>query len=337
MRILCPFRIDSRSPIATIYRNLAAELSHDFFGFVGPQYDCEDEIIPIQISNNTLKKGSGYAIEYFKKYDIIHLGPTQIRDLLAIPSRQMTSAKILFTTHNVQEKFIKSLYSILHRKLLFHYASEVVSISEYVADHILETYNQDSKVIPNGVDLKTFSPRSVAPQDQRFLYVGRTVPHKNPSFIVELARSFPEISFDFVYTGQRPRYEIPNNIELFSDMSHRELADRYANATALLCPFEYEGFGMVMIEAMACGTPVIGLNCGALPEVIKPGVNGELCDCLSMDEWSTSMEQVQSNQDSYCPRETAEQYSWNYVAQCYDQLYKKVYNYSDNIKKEINL
>jgi glycosyltransferase involved in cell wall biosynthesis len=64
-------------------------------------------------------------------------------------------------------------------------------------------------------------------------------------------------------------------IEYVGEIGDEDKAEFLGNAAALLFPIHWpEPFGLVMIESMACGTPVIAWNCGAVPEVIEPGVTG---------------------------------------------------------------
>ena len=72
------------------------------------------------------------------------------------------------------------------------------------------------------------------------------------------------------------------NVEYVGEINEREKADFLGNAVGLLFPIDWlEPFGMVMIEAMSCGTPVIAFRCGSTEEVIDHGVSGFLVDDLS--------------------------------------------------------
>ena len=66
-----------------------------------------------------------------------------------------------------------------------------------------------------------------------------------------------------------------DNVEFIGEIDEARKASFLGNARALLFPIDWpEPFGLVMIEAMACGTPVIAWNCGAVPEVVDNGVTG---------------------------------------------------------------
>src|SRR5260370_12028745 len=74
-------------------------------------------------------------------------------------------------------------------------------------------------------------------------------------------------------------YEI---VEIVGEMAEREKADFLGNADALLFPIDWpEPFGLVVVEAMACGTPVIAFSCGSAPEIIDNGASGFLVSDIS--------------------------------------------------------
>ncbi|WEX75489.1 glycosyltransferase family 4 protein [Sinorhizobium numidicum] len=71
------------------------------------------------------------------------------------------------------------------------------------------------------------------------------------------------------------------NVEYMGEIDEREKADFLGNAAAMLFPIDWpEPFGLVMIESMACGTPVLAFRCGSAPEVIDDGVSGILVDTM---------------------------------------------------------
>ena len=80
----------------------------------------------------------------------------------------------------------------------------------------------------------------------------------------------------------RPMIAAAPNVEFVGEINEREKSDFLGNAAALLFPIDWpEPFGLVMIEAMACGTPVIAFRRGSTPEVIDHGVTGFLVDDMS--------------------------------------------------------
>jgi glycosyltransferase involved in cell wall biosynthesis len=112
-------------------------------------------------------------------------------------------------------------------------------------------------------------------------------------------------------------------IEYVGEIDEREKTGFLGNAIALLFPIDWpEPFGLSMIEAMACGTPVIAFRCGSVPEVIDVGVTGYVVDDL--EQAVACVEPVQRLDRRLC-RETFERrFSATRMAQDYCAVYKKL-------------
>ena len=81
------------------------------------------------------------------------------------------------------------------------------------------------------------------------------------------------------YFEEQVRPKLGWGIEYLGEVSHDEKVDLLQNARVTLFPIDWEEpFGLVMIESMACGTPVIATRCGAVPEVIEHGRSGLIVD-----------------------------------------------------------
>jgi glycosyltransferase involved in cell wall biosynthesis len=97
-----------------------------------------------------------------------------------------------------------------------------------------------------------------------------------------------------------------------------------------LLPSESESFGLAALEAMACGVPAVGTRVGGLPEVIRPGVDGELCtpgdpDCLG----ATCVELLRdpalhARMQAAARARAVEQFALETIAPLYEQLYYEV-------------
>ena len=130
-----------------------------------------------------------------------------------------------------------------------------------------------------------------APQGDYLAFLGRISPEKRPDRAIEIAvRSGRELRIaakidrvDQEYWREvvEPLVKQHRNVRFVGEIGDSDKAAFLGNASALLFPIDWsEPFGLVMIEAMACGTPVIAWNCGSVPEVIDPGVTGFVVDGL---------------------------------------------------------
>jgi glycosyltransferase involved in cell wall biosynthesis len=123
------------------------------------------------------------------------------------------------------------------------------------------------------------------PQPQNyFAFVGRISPEKRVDRAIEVAQAcgvplriaakVDAADRDYFHSTIEPLLSDPL-VTYLGEVGDREKDDLLGNARALLMPIDWpEPFGLVMIESMACGTPVIAYKCGSVPEIIDPGVTG---------------------------------------------------------------
>jgi glycosyltransferase involved in cell wall biosynthesis len=135
-------------------------------------------------------------------------------------------------------------------------------------------------------DLYTFHP-----EPGRYLaFLGRISPEKRVDRAIEIARGvglplriaakIDRVDREYFDGVIRPLLDDPL-VEFVGEIGEREKGDFLGNALAFLCPIDWpEPFGLVMIESMACGTPVVAFRRGSVPEVIDEGVSGFVVDTV---------------------------------------------------------
>ena len=133
-------------------------------------------------------------------------------------------------------------------------------------------------------DLLPFSPSS----GNYLVFLGRISPEKRVDRAIEIAtRAGRELVIaakvdnadrEYFSTDIKPLLERPN-VRYIGEVTDREKGELLGGALALLFPIDWpEPFGLTMIEAMACGTPVLGWHCGSVPEIITDGVSGRIVE-----------------------------------------------------------
>ena len=142
------------------------------------------------------------------------------------------------------------------------------SNSKAVQRSLLYEYSLQSDVIPTGVDTKFFSPDFSHRQNNRLrvLFVGSLRAFKGPQLVLDMAACFPEVDFalagDGVMAAELRAFakEKLRNVEFLGLLAAEKLRDEYRKANIFLFPSKWEGSPKVILEAAACGLPVIARN-----------------------------------------------------------------------------
>jgi D-inositol-3-phosphate glycosyltransferase len=220
--------------------------------------------------------------------------------------------------------------------------------------HLVELYGtlpQRIRVVPCGVDLERFRPTK--PEEARarlgldgadpvVLYVGRFDPVKGVERLLAAASGLRrDLPLRLVLVGgggENAREDralralcaelaLEDCVTFAGRRAHNELPDYYRAADALVLPSHYESFGLVVLEALACGTPVIATRVGAVEDIIRPGVNGWVVAENSPASLAEGMRRVleqrhtqKATADSI--RATAADYDWGFVVGSIDRLYR---------------
>ena len=125
-------------------------------------------------------------------------------------------------------------------------------------------------------------------QGSYLAFLGRISPEKRPDRAIRIARAagiplkiaakVDKVDEEYFRNDILPLIDGPG-VEFIGEINEREKTQFLGEAAALLFPVDWpEPFGLVMIEAMACGTPVLAFRCGSVPEVIEDGVTGKVVD-----------------------------------------------------------
>jgi glycosyltransferase involved in cell wall biosynthesis len=248
-------------------------------------------------------KATWDAIRDFRP-DVIHAHNLFFRttESVAIPY-MLNGSKLVTTVHlgkvvagGAGLKAITGLHERIVGRWIIRRSDRLIAVSSAVADHArsLGARTDRIDVIPNGVDLALFKPaerpRSGPP---RILFVGRLVPNKGPEILVRAAPAVLEKhpNAEFVICGDGPmRRSLEGEVNRlkiayafrFLGMV-RKVPDVMRDGTILVRPSTLEGMPLTVLEAMACGLPVIATRVGGTPELVKHGEHGLLFEPGDVD------------------------------------------------------
>lgn len=177
-------------------------------------------------------------------------------------------------------------------------ANRVVAVSRYTAEVARKAFGPlDIEVIHNGVDTDFFTPvaRSSPNKPFRLLYVGNWSRLKGVDLLAPILTQLGQ-GFELVYTADRnsrhTHFPLPSNCRNLGRLDRDALREAYRHADALIFPSRLEGFGLVAVEAMACGLPVIASAATSLLEVVTHGESGWLCPLDMVAAFATAAREL---------------------------------------------
>jgi glycosyltransferase involved in cell wall biosynthesis len=221
---------------------------------------------------------------------------------------------------------------LAYRKLVYGWTIKrsriLITISEHARRQLIERYAlppERVRAIHLAVEHDRFTPNG-RPRGDYLLYPARPWPHKNHKRLfdafVQLRREHGTLRL--VLTGEGNFGSTPEGVEVRGRVTTDELVDLYRSAAALVYPSLYEGFGMPVIEAMACGCPVACSNVASLPEVA--GAAARLFDPRSIDDIVAAVDTVLRDPQPWIARglEQAKKFTWETCARAHDEVYREL-------------
>jgi len=171
-----------------------------------------------------------------------------------------------------------------------------VANSQYVARRIRRYYNRSAVVVAPPVDTVFYTP-AARPPEPYLLVVSALVPYKRLDVAIHAARTagLPlKIAGEGTDRGRLAAIAGPD-VEFLGRVTDEDVRELYQGATAVLLPGE-EDFGIVPVEAQACGRPVVALGSGGALETVVDGVTGILVDGHEPDAWAAAIRRVRDGQ-----------------------------------------
>lgn len=246
-----------------------------------------------------------------REIDVVHCH-TWYTHLAGCLIKQLTGAKLILTTHSLEPhrpwkvEQLGTAYqaSSWIEKTAYQNADGVVAVSQSMRKDVHDLYHvpfEKIRVIHNGIDLDQYRPtpdpdvldRYGIARDQPFvLFVGRITRQKGIIHLVNAIKYFrpgvqvvlcagapdtPEIGCEMADRVEQARRDAADPIIWIPEVLPKsEVIALYTRAALFVCPSVYEPFGIINLEAMACGTPVVASAVGGIQEVVVPEKTGLL-------------------------------------------------------------
>nr|WP_211234714.1 glycosyltransferase family 4 protein [Glycomyces arizonensis] len=226
------------------------------------------------------------------------------------------------TMHGPVDEDLHTFYQAVGKEI------ELVAISERQRE--LAPGLNWAGMVHNAISTETFPFRR--DKGRYGLFLGRFHPNKAPHLALEAAHAVgmplilagkcaEAIEKDYFEREVKPR--LTSEDIVFGEADSQDKRRLFAEARCLLFPVQWEEpFGMVMIEAMACGTPVVALRGGAVPEVVVDGSTGYVCDHPS--ELADALRRLDRISPEQCRRRVAEHFDISGLGTAYEDVYRRV-------------
>jgi glycosyltransferase involved in cell wall biosynthesis len=295
--------------------------------------------------------------------DIIHAHTMSvaIAGLAAMRHAKRKDIPLVVTYHGDakenQGSFARRMGVLLTNKYLIDkvlsYATLIISPSEYCINEskFLLKYKDKISVIPNGINIEDFEiPYSkercreeldLPLSENIILFVGVLEPHKGPDVLIkampEIIKEVPETKLVLMGSGMlkekleklSKKLGIGKHIKFAGFIGNPFIKALYYKAADVfvLPATGPEIFGIVNLEAMACGVPIVATKIGGIPDVVKGGVNGLLVPPRASDALADAIIYLLQNEDVRVKmgkngRKKVEDYSWERIAEETERVYE---------------
>jgi glycosyltransferase involved in cell wall biosynthesis len=178
-------------------------------------------------------------------------------------------------------------------KLAIRRAKKITAVSDFTAKLVKEDMQLSDpiKIIYNGVDTDYFTPsphKKGTQQKIGVFFSGNLTRRKGAHWLPEIAKNLNQDIKIYYTQGLRTRNALPDlpNLKSIGPISFQDMPNRYRQMDILLMPTVREGLSLSVLEAMACGLPVVASSCSSLPEQIDDGKGGFLCPIGNAKEFA---------------------------------------------------
>lgn len=300
----------------------------------------------------------------FERYDVIH-GTLMPASTVAFDPwlLRRLNAPLVLTSHGTsldeaQAVEPQSLPDYLF-KYVFHpvnvvmdavagrFADRIIAVSDHTRKRLRDSYRFEEKrltTIPPGIDTERFRPVEERHPDvdedvDSILVLSRLDPRKG---IDKAIMAFAEMDRDEteLLIGGTGRLEsglkqlatelgVRDSVRFLGFVPDKELPSLYSSVDVFVLPSEYEGFGIVFMEAMACGTPVVGTDVGGIPTAVKDGETGCLVSKKDAEKIGSRIGTLLEDNSKYqrmtaASFKQAEVHDWSEIAGQVESLYHSV-------------
>ena len=283
-----------------------------------------------------------FLVKSYKKIKKVNPDIINVSTLLTsyfISKLNIANSRKVFITHSHDVFFGKGVVSCLKRKMIesiINNSNRVVTLNEGMKNYLYDRGFRTDAIIPNAISLNGYKNRE---EGSFILCAGRLVPHKR---VEDLIKAYSEVSGDFkedlVVIGSGPcqkalksyaiSLRLKDRVHFVPFLPRSKYRDYLSECSIFVLPSEAEAFGVVIIEAMASGKPVIARNIIGPKDIITHGHTGFLFE--NNDELKKYLkllllnEELRKKMGEDARKTVEEKYTFGKVAKQYLKLYESL-------------
>ncbi len=248
---------------------------------------------------------------FFDEYgpQVVHIHTLGALGLLAMKTAKDRGIPTVATYHTLIPGTLASfpgfnLLPGLTKNIMWEYsrwvcdkADVIIAPSEAIKDALVEHgVKGEIIVINNGIETAIFKPGEKS-QQQQIIYVGRISFEKGVDVLNDAMKLLPDVTLVMVGSGQAKLMPI-KNVKMLGNVERNQLPVQYNQAKIFVTAAQFEVNPLVVLEAMACGLPVIGANKGGMAKgAVKNGINGYLLDDVTPEAFAQKIKELLSDEE----------------------------------------
>ena len=295
--------------------------------------------IPVKgLKNPSFMLSSFLKTRSMKGNDIVHAH--NIPSALAM---KKTSGKKILSLHGIYSQQITELHGKIYSSISKNYEEKALNWADSITAVSKETCEYYSKFgfnvryIPNAVDLDNFPKKSIKKFENQIIYAGRLSKEKGIDTLLEVAENLPT-KYNLLIVGigsyEEKVCNVANsktNIHYLGYQPKQNVLSLMRGSDLLIQPSLEEGMSSTLLEAMACGTCILGSNIEGISEIVENNKNGLLVEPNNSDELLNKILYLLPKKEKRLRManeglEIVKKYDWKIVGKLYLDFYKSILN-----------